>query len=380
MDLMMFRSIVENGTGFNDQRYYDDHPYMGLVECIQASATDIAMCQLELAESVQDQSAREMSAMYSYLTEGVSIDYEALAEASKANLLDKIKGFFARIKKWIQSIIAKIKINIDKRRLSGKQLYERYKDSPGLKDIKAKNLVFNGYKMEKADPFDVDLSTKTVDNLIGFMKPSDFKTKRGTEKKASDEVKGKLTAIADNKAGSRAAAMVATLTGIKVKQDGWQDDLNKKIFGEKTDLKYGTGMFSLENVKSALLSDESFQKVLKSYETLNKSVTDAETEMTKLVNDIKQGYTDAHNKEDTPEETKKYNDESDVTEYCNRYLALYQETIGVIQKVQAIRTNYHNIRMNQAKSMFVMMITGKVEKKDNNDFELDETEAFAFDF
>ena len=372
MDMAFFRSMVENGTGFQGY-YYDDYPHMGLVECIQASATDCMAAQIELAESVQDHNTRCVEATHAFLTEGVSIDYEALSEASKEGLLQKIKNFFARIKKWIQSIIAKIKVSIDRKRLTGKQFYERYKDSPGLANISAKNLVFNGFSMDNASPF--DLNTTDAESLLksalGVAEP-----KMGVKPTESN-----IKSVSDDNASSRQAKIASKLTGISsLGSDSWKEDLHKKVFGEKSDIKYGNGMFTLEKVKSQLQSAEGFENILRSYTEMKTNIEKSEKAMTDVVNKIKSDYSDKHKANDTAEKTAQYSEEAALTDYCTKYLSLYQEAINVLQSVQAIRVSYQDVRMNQAKRMFQMMITGKVEKKDNNDFELEEAIDFDFDF
>lgn len=372
MDMAFFRSMVENGTGFRPGQYVDEYPHMGLVECIQASATDCMAAQIELAESVQAHNDKCTLAAHAFLTEGVSVDYEALAEAGKESLLQKIKNFFERIKKWVQSIIAKIKISIDKKRLTGKQFYERYKDNPGLQNIAAKNLTFNGYEMASADPF--DLKFTAVEGLIDADAPDKVgMTKGGVVSKS------KLDAIGDEKASDRQAKIAGRLTGQNLKGESWKEDLNKKIFGEKVDIKYGKGMFTLEAVRAQLLSAEGFENVLNSYKKVQESIEKSQQAMERTVEGIKEGFEKTHEKKDTPEKTHEIKEEASLTEYCNRYLSLYQEAINVLQSVQAIRVSYQDTRMNQAKRMFQMMITGKVEKKDNNDFELEAAE-FDFDF
>lgn len=370
MDMAFFRSMVENGTGF--QSYYDDYPHLNLVECIQASATDCMAAQIELAESVQSYNDRCIEATHMFLTEGVSIDYDALSEASKEGLLQKIKNFFARIKKWVQSIIAKIKVSIDKKRLTGKQFYERYKDHPGLSNIAAKNLVFNGFKMDNASPF--ELNSTDVDSMINSA--YGIATPKAGQKPSDSNIKQ----VSDDNASSRQAKLAGKLTGITgLGSDSWKEDLHKKVFGEKTEMKYGTGMFTLDKVKSQLQSADGFETILKSYTELKGNIEKSEKAMTDTVNSIKSGYEKQHKDNDTQEKTAKYSEEAALTDYCTKYLALYQEAINVLQSVQAIRVSYQDTRMNQAKRMFQMMITGKVEKKDNNDFELEAAE-FDFDF
>ena len=310
-----------------------------------------------------------MEATHAFLTEGVSINYDMLTEANKEGLKQRIKNFFERIKKWVKSIIAKIKINIDRHRMTGLQFYERYKDSPGLTGVENKNLKFSGYKMDNLNPFDL----KSVD--ASSMIKSVFSIDPPAKGKAPNT--NHVKAISEDNASDRQVKLAKAFTG-KSLGDSWKDELNKEAFGEKIEFKYGEGMFTKDKVIAQLKSDAGYREILKSYEAMEKAIQKAESDMNTAVDNIKNEYKEDHKKADG-DKLAEYKEENDVYDYCTKYLGLYQEATNVLQSIQAIRTKYQEVRMNQAKRMFQMMITGKIEKKATEDFDIDAVK-YDFDF
>lgn len=368
INMSYFRSMVENTNGFFGKEYVDEYPYMGLVECIQASANDCMMSLAENANTIKTENDNIVHNMYRSITEGVEYSQAAINEASKQSLLDRIKAFFTRIKKWVQSIIAKIKLNIDRRTKSGEQLWHRYQNAEGLKNLGSKKLVFNGYEFKNEVPFTVNVNADFVNKNIPKPTPNMAAPKSAEIKKVSDETSDK-----------RQRDVAQAVTGITGLSEGsWKSDLIKKIYGEKKDLQLGKGIFTLNAVKDILLNQKALKEDLSSYEALNKKINDDQESISKAIETIKEGYAEQHDKMAEKNDDKEIKGQSEVIDYINKYFALYTEALGVVQAVKAIATKYHEDRENQAKRMFVMMITGKVEKK-NEDFEGTD-DLYDFDF
>lgn len=398
MDLSMFRAVVENGTGFVGGPAVDNHPHLTLMECMHGLAEQCLMNNMELCEAAEQRHDREVSAVYSYLTEGVSIPYADLNEANKEGLLAKIKSFFEKIRKFVQSIIKKIKMMIDRKFLSGKQFWARYGTDKSLTNVANKNIKFNGYKMEKQDPFTNSGKDTGFDRKSFIPGPEPGSVISMT----AEQVKAEIEKIDSDNASARAASLAQLLTGeSNLSEDSWESDLREKAFGDKEDMEYGEGMFTLEAVKTALNSEEGFKKILDAYTKMEKAINEDEKYMRNTVvhgtgdkktytsggntyKSVDQHYKDEHSKADEKNSdgvvTKKAEIENEdaVTTYCTKYLSLYNEAVSTVQKVRAIRVSYQDTRIAQAKRMLSVMISGK-EKKKEEAFDLNDTDL-VFDF
>ena len=343
LNINHIRAMVENSTGSYDfNGYYDNHPYLGLVECIQCSVADSYALQMEFNESTRAQNNMIMENTLRSITEGVEIDYEAITEASKEGLIAKIKKLFDRLKKWVQSIIAKIKATIAKRKEIKEATWEKYKDHEGVKNPNS-NATYNGYMMANAVPFKGDPSSKDIKSFINAMHPSEFvKNHKNVQADAAK-------AVDPSGAPERKVAIAKEMTGVTNLTAGdWKAELNKAAFGEKKDMKYGEGMFNVKTIQEIFTTNKAYETLISQYQKFDANIKKDEAEMTRITMDINRGESG-----------------SAIDTYISQYLSLYQEATQVVAEVQGIVTNYHKIRETQAREMLAALVNAaNAPKKD----------------
>lgn len=317
------RAMVENSTGYyGDGSYYDNHPYLTLAECIQAAANDSYALEMEFNESTRNLNNMIVEATYAALTEGATLDYTAINEATKEGLIEKIKKLFGRIREWIASIISKLKEKFKKTKEFAENAWEKYKDHPGVKRPN-KDAKYTGYEMKEAAAFKTDPSSKDFE-AIALNSPN-------------EDPSG---------ANERKAKIASELSGISGLSAGdWQAELNKKVFGEKKELKYGEGMFNVDTIKKILLNNDGGSQIIKQYENADKKFKDAEAKMLQQV----QKYNAANN-----------NDQDELPTY-EAATMIYSEISNVLNALNNIATNYQTTRIQQANGMLSALVAATTE-------------------
>ena len=324
------RAMVENSTGFVGGNYYDNHPYMGLVECIQACSNDMQMLQLEFNESTRIQNEAIITSTFNSLTEGTSVDYEAINEASKEGLLDKIKKFFGRIRDWVSSIIAKLKNAFKKQNAVGKDLWDAYKDSEGVKNPK-RDTKFTGYEMKEAVP--LKTGKMDVNEFINAPSPSEYA--KSPNKDLSSLVEG-------GGAKDRKAAIASKVSGITGLTPGdYVSEIHAKLFGEKKEMTYGTGMFTVDAIRDALTNTKVYDDLIAGYADMDKMLQNDEASMIATCQSIKQ---DLGNDRSSAQS-------NDIITYCSNYLTLYKEATDALNDVKGVAVKYQTTRVTQAGQM-----------------------------
>ena len=145
-------NLSEAATGFKGGSIVDELPGLSLTEATAGLPVVILESQIELNESVMAQNEALVESVIVGLQSGTQADVDSLTEGAFETLVNKIKAFFEKLRKWVNSIIAKLTVQIDKMRLSGTQMLAKYKDSKML-NHSFEDLTVNGYKFEKKDPF-----------------------------------------------------------------------------------------------------------------------------------------------------------------------------------------------------------------------------------
>ena len=133
-------TLVENSTAMNEQ-YEDAYPEMSMLEAAAYLPAMITESQLELAESVNEQTEKVMDIM----TESADRqgDLEALTEASLQGIKDRILGFLKKVKEVVMSIINKIGQAISMMVKSNKDLVAKYGNK--INEDKCRDLTITAY-------------------------------------------------------------------------------------------------------------------------------------------------------------------------------------------------------------------------------------------
>lgn len=369
MNIAKIMALTEASSGYNGGSYVDEMPHLSLTEAAGQLAMFLMESQIELSETTVNNNESLVEAAVSAMQTGTHADFDSLVEASWADIKAKIVKIMENIKKFIRSIIAKLTLAIDKMRMTGHQLYEKYKDSPVLKDTsKFKDMKVEGYKFSKneklfpaAAGFEADVEA-LIKKVGGgkFVVPSEFKS---NIKDAAKEAKADIKVVSNLKDVSRSTRvfnMAKELTGSsKITENEWQSDLKKELYGEKVELKYGTD-YTLDSVSALLKEPAHLSEIKDEYIKLEKAVEsykkDLQSELDELEREISK-------KEDNGEKTAGL---SVAVSYYNAYMSLVSDSYSTINTVKNIKYNYEKAKLDQAKTLFGKMLSFKA-KKDNND-------------
>lgn len=368
-DLM---ALTEASTGYVGGNYVDEMPHLSLEECVGRLPVVILENQLELAETANAQNDAMVEAAVAAFSTGSQDTMNSLIEASFADIKAKIKKIFDSIIKFLKSIVAKLTLQIDKIKMSGHQLYAKYKDSPMLKE-KKDGLTVQGYKFSKnenlfpaASSFETDVE-KLIKTVGGgkIMTPDEFAAayKTDIKDKSKEEKKGQK-AIDDMKNVGRATRvfnMAKSLTGSsKISEGSWQADLKTELYGEKVELKYGTD-FDKDSVADMLKEPKNLNLIKDEYVKLEQAVNRYRDEIQKKVDEMER---EASNTDNTSE---KNNGLSLCTGYFNAYMGIISDAYGTINVVKNIKYNFEKAKLDQAKTLFGKILSYKVKKEDASD-------------
>ncbi len=387
MNVSALMSLTEAAVGFNGGSIVDEFPQMTLEECAGRLPVVIMESSIELCDMVQTHNDALVEAAVGQIQTGSDAGYTSLVEGAFDTIKSKITAIFEKIKKFVKSIIDKLGVQINKVRMTGKQMWARYKDSEML-NHSFDDLVVNGYKFEKKDPFG------PLDSYIGDPRalikkgvpdcpsPEEFSSNAaaittsagGDDSKVPQNIEkyqGILEKMKETTSEDRKLAFAKELlNGIDL-SDGssWLGDLKTELYGDKVDLTYGTD-FTLDTVK-ADLQGEDLDKVRAGYNKLLNALNKNEKELQSAADKFKKDNKNTEPGKDLPKLIGLAN------EYFTQYLAIYQDCTGVISSISSTRVSYVNAKVNQAKSVFAKMLTYKKKKDESADFEgLDEFDIF----
>lgn len=382
MDVRKLMSLTEAATGFNGGAICDEFPHMSLSECAARLPVFLMESQIDLAAMSQAQNDQLVEATVTAIQTGDQSGYVSLIEGAFETIKNKISAIFAKIKKFVKSIIDKLGVQINKVKMTGKQMWERYKNSEML-NHSFEDLVVNGYKFDKKDPFtSLDGYMANPRGLIEKAVPqcpkpekfaSDAATAHGAgdAQAAIDMHQADLDKLKEISSEDRKLACAnELLSGIDL-SDGssWMKDLKTELYGDKVDLTYGTD-FDLESVKKALMGED-LDKVRASYNKLLNALNKDEKDLQSAADKFKKDNKNNEQGKDLPKLISLAN------EYFTAYLGIYQDCTGVISAVASTRISYVNDQVAQAKNMLAKMLTYKKKKDESTDFEgMDEFDVF----
>ena len=422
-DLMLLSEASGFSGGSAD--FVDEYPELSLDECMASLPIIIMESQIEGFEISRAHNDALVEAVASQIRSGV-MDESAMGELSEKGF-DSIKSavtsFFARIKKIIEAIIAKLKVFIDKLRMTGKQLWSKYGNDPDLKKTeKLKDLTFDGYKFA-SEVFDTSKfdNAEGPENLIkgayngddtiapdkvaakfeelrryisvkeedaeGNVVKEEHRTSAigaNVRPKGNDEhmeeVNKVIETLGDQTSKDRSSKMAAELTGMSDLGEDWKEAVRKKLWGEKVTLTYGKDGFDLSSVGSILSNPTNLDKIRTEYENLRKGVEAYEKKLTGKLDKV-------NARADKTKNAGLGKVLAAESSYYTKYMEAIKDAYGVITGVKNIRTDFEKAKADQAKAMFGRMISaakkGSVaaaaKKPDNNDAEVDDELLFELD-
>ncbi|WP_300943799.1 hypothetical protein [uncultured Duncaniella sp.] len=383
LDVNKLMALSEATTGFGAGAICDEFPDMTLSECAARLPEFLMESQVDLTVMTQAHNNQLVEATVAAIQTGDQSGYASLVEGAFETIKNKITAIFAKIKKFVKSIIDKLGVQINKVRMTGKQMWERYKDSDML-NHSFDDLVVNGYKFDKKDPFaSLDTYMANPRALIekgvpDCPKPDKFAADAAAALAKGDNVdaavsmhEGDLEKLKEISSEDRKANFAKELlNGIDI-SDGssWMKDLKDELWGDKVDLTFGTD-FTLDSVKTMLLGGD-LDKIRASYNKLLTALNKDEKDLQAAADKFKKDNKNTEQGKDLPKLISLAN------EYFTQYLAIYQDCTGVISSISSTRVNYVTAQVNQGKSILAKMLTYKKKKDESTDVEgMDEFDVF----
>lgn len=374
-DLM---TLAEASTGFSGGTIVDEMPHMSLTECTGALPIAMLEGQIEMQEMTSKYNDAMVEAAINAAHTGSYDELNTLCENAFGTLKNKIVAIFEKIKKFLSSIIDKLGVQINKVRMTGRQMLSRYENSDMLKKD-FKDFTVEGYKFDVKDNYFSDTNIAPSE-LIAKALPATMPTPdqfRVDAKKAGDNgsstkaLESKLTKISEVDSKDRKLAYAkALLAGAKLNDD-WTASVKKDLYGEKVTLKYGKEI-TLDKVKTDLVGAD-LDAIAQEYTALKKAVEKDEADVRSAADEFNAEKNDSYYKDSNGEEIKSRTDKplpaayDMATKYFNAYLTYYQECTAVITQVKDIRVNYEKAKTKQAKDIFAKMLTYKAPKSNNSD-------------
>ena len=378
LNLEKLMSLSEAAGGFQGGSIVDELPGLSLTEATAGLPVAIMESQIELHESVMAQNEAMVESIVESIQAGTPAEVESLTEGAFETIKNKIKAFFEKIKKWIKGIIAKLTVQIDKTRMTGKQMLAKYKGSKML-NHSFEDLTVNGYKFEKKDPFAA--AENFVGDPLGLIQkgvpelpaPGAFAAKAKAADADVSALEADLEKIKDISAKDRKLAFAQVMTsGVELSDgDSWQNELKKELYGDKVDLKFGED-FTLASVEADLGGGD-LDAIRTSYNKLLNAVNKNEAEIQKAADAFKKENVSKEPGKDAPKAIGIANN------YFTAFLSVYQDCTAVIGAIQDIRVNYEKAKVNQAKAIYARMLTYK-KKDDKNEDAADITDIALLDF
>lgn len=376
------RALAENATGYVGGDYEDGMPELGLNEAASYLPVVCLECQTDLLDLSRENNATLMEAAASAVEYGTPFDPSALTEASMESIKKAITNGFERIKKFIQSVIAKIRNQISVWTKSGEQLWSQYSNSLNgdYSGLTVEGWTFPGTKiLDAANKCKV---TQLLNNAFGERLPSPDKFEKSVAGMAAAVTRGgaekKNSSLKDMSQGERDKNLAMALTGVKGLGDDWRNDLTKQVWGERKEIKYGEGMFTKEGVGTLLKNAGGNLKAIETeYVNLEKEVSDLE----KSVIASSDRAAAALSKAKSDNDAKGTANYGLISDYYSNYASYVHQAVSVISYVKQVAIRFQKERYALAKTMLGKMITNKGgKKKENEEFDGDEyIEGFDFE-
>ena len=360
--------------------YFDEYPYLDLTEATALFPASIIDSTITAVNDTSHMAERRASAIVESSMYGTELDFEALVEAGFESVKSTITKIFDNIRKFINSIIAKIKVYISSYTKSGRQLAEAYES-----DIrkKAANGAYTDLQINCYDYISnlgtafqnglySQFTTKINDVIAladsNIISPEEFKKLASASDftlDSNEAAKAAKTALADVDANKLKKAVIENMSGVSVTGDAgdWKKSLGKALRSgktEKTTVKYGTAPFTLD-VIGRCKNPQEWENVKKDYDILKRACDEHENALKKITIDDKSAGADALNA---------------YVESFVKKVSLVWNAVSIMKdcKVSAMK------EMNARDRAMIGMLVRKDKKKEkaNSDVEFDE--FFDFDF
>lgn len=406
MNLTKLMSLAEaSGFAGGSAGYVDEYPSMSLSECSAALPMFIMESQANGFDETRRHNDLIVEAVAEAMNSGSPINestMNALNEGALDTIKSKVSAFFEKIRKFIQSIIAKLNVFIDRMRMTGQQLWAKYGKDKDLQNTeKLKSLTFDGYKfgeasfnsaefdnpqgapnlVKKAYGDDAVLPEKAMGKLMTAISDPNKKNPQqegeskedAYDRRGTEALDAMIEKLGDLTSAERASKMAVALTGKNNLGDDWAEALRKELWGDKFTFTYGGDGFDVATVGKTLSNPVNLDAIRDEYKKLEKAVGDYEKS---LKNELDTYTKNLGSSESAYDKTRL----AKATAYFNKYMEAIKDAYAVITGVKKVRSDYEQAKYKQARNMFSKMIgaakAGGKKETDTNDVEVDDDLIF----
>lgn len=363
-------NLAEAATGFQGGTNVDFYPNMSLDEAMSCFPMVIYESMGEVSSIEQKRNEALVESAVDIMRYGSSVNVESLTEGALDTLKSTITKVFDRIRKFLTSILNKLKVQIDKIRLNGTQLVNRYGDTVKGKSITSDCKV-NDYNilenksgdtvrknvekymsnpvMLRVDLFPDSGANAVVDSLKG-----------STPEEITSSMNEKINSLKDVTTAERRMKLVNTITGKSLSGDKWRDELRKDLYGsDRVDIAYGSNGFTADNVIAFLKSPVDLDKMRSNFNALKAACDRDEKTMQKNADDYKKYLTNSTSS-GTDDQKRLANAKAEAaTNWMTAILKVMQDTYGALSEMGRVMVKFEQDRVNLATKMFKKMMDFK---------------------
>lgn len=392
MNFSSLMTLTEAATGFSGGYCTDELEGLTLEEAASMYPVSLIESTVQLMDSRSTLNESLVESAVNAATYGSNPNFGPIVEMSFEDIKKKVAAIFDKIIKFLKSIISKIGLQINKLRMSGHQLYVKYKDSDYLKNKKWKDLTYEGYKIMESKGADIftaargyeanandliaaalEKGSTTVGDVKMVVNPEQFAeaviktTSVNSESNEEKEIVKAIDAITGVSTNDRVLAIVKKLTNYTdLSSSDWKNSLNKKIYGEKVEIRYGSNGFTLGNISDILKDEADYDAIKSEYEKILTAVNNDKKTMQNVIDEA-QREIDSLDRDNEGDKNKgAINAKNLLIRYCNAYMTAYSDAESAIGTVKNIKLDYIKTRSKQAKEMFVAMMSYKEPKSENS--------------
>ena len=401
-------ALSEASTGFSGGSSYDTMPDLSLTEATAALPMWLAQERMNGYLTVAAHNESMVEAVISMNESAINDLNESAFETIKT----KIVNFFKKILAFLKGIINKLKVQIDKIRMSGKQLWSKYGKLVTSNIDKYKDFTVEGYEnmlgdskvaFTKASDYDgAEGGEKLIVAAVGdagvvpsaarskFEKMSSdmidkhhnaaMSSEGGPDREKADskvmsdqdnEIDKIVSKLSEEDTSDIEARMVQKLTGMSNLGSNWKEEVRKELYGTKGNLTYGTD-FTAEKIGQICQNPADLDKIATEYSNFEKGVKAYEK---KLNSELKEVERIKDNKDTSAVYGHML---AKVSSYYTAYIKHLNVAYATISQVKSIRTTYESAKAAQAKMILGKMISlaGKKAKKEDVEFDDDFNEDF----
>ena len=386
-------NLAEAATGFQGGTNVDFYPNMSLDEAMSCFPMVIYESMGEVSSIEQKRNEALVESAVDIMRYGSSVNVESLTEGALDTLKSTITKVFDRIRKFLTSILNKLKVQIDKIRLNGTQLVSRYGDT-----VKGKSIT-SDCKVNDYNILENKSAETIINNVHKYMaKPEDLRTSifpTADMNKIYDTVYGKtveeintktndaISKLSDETAAERRMKLANAITGKSLSGDKWRDELRKDLYGnDRVDIAYGSGGFTAENVIDFLKNPVSLTHMKSDFNALKTACDRDQSQLEKSVEIMGRELTNmvAKESEDERTYTKALTDAANT--YTGKILDVVSDTYSILSELGRMVVKFEQARINLATRMFKKMMDFKSAgstSKTTEDFDASDALFFVED-